>query len=59
MVVNFDRFKASSPEDEPKPVFKCGMCEELIYEGEPFYRIGNLKICEHCNDGCREYAKED
>ena len=56
-VCNFDRFKAPGPEDEPKVIKICSLCGEGITEGEPFYKIGNLSICEKCIDECKEYAK--
>ena len=49
MVVNFDRFKAPGLEDEPKPVFKCSFCGEPIKEGELYYKIANMKLCENCS----------
>lgn len=58
-IVNFDRFKAPSLEDEPKPVFKCSFCGEPIKEGELYYKIANMKLCENCIADSSEYAKKD
>jgi hypothetical protein len=42
---------------EPEELFKCGLCDKPILTGESYFKIGNLRICEKCNEGCKEVAK--
>lgn len=44
---------------EPKPAFICDICDEGIYNGEPYYSINGNIICESCIDSCRYIADVD
>ena len=33
---------------EPKPVYRCGLCNESIYQGDEYADIDGNKICKGC-----------
>lgn len=35
---------------EPIPEYICTECEEGIYEGDEFFKIGKKTICKYCLD---------
>lgn len=36
--------------DEPEPEFLCEICSAPVYEGEEYYLINDMSICECCVD---------
>ena len=43
--------------DEPRAVYICSECGELIREGEYVWHIMGEQYCEHCIDDFREEAE--
>ena len=47
---------------EPKSVFICSGCGDLIYDGDDYYEIMGEQFCQNCIDDARrvaEYIEED
>ena len=44
---------------EPRTVFICSECGEMIYEGDWFYRVLGETYCEDCMDSLKELAEVD
>ena len=42
---------------EPRAVFICSECGEMIYEGDWFYRVMQETYCEECMDSMKELAE--
>lgn len=54
---NYDAWKTTPP-PEPKPVTKCAICGEALYEGDVLYTIDG-GICEQCmNDHYKKFISE-
>lgn len=47
------------PGPEPRAVYFCTMCCEMIYEGEFYYDVNGLPICEDGVKGCLRTAEFD
>lgn len=45
--------------NEPPVVCKCDICGDGIYDGDAFYVIGELNVCEDCVDNSKTYAEID
>jgi len=43
----------------PRTCCLCDECGEDIYEGETYYRIGGLNLCEACVEDARTEAEYD
>lgn len=41
----------------PKIVDNCNVCGYEIFEGEDYYKICNMKICENCIDDFKKIAE--
>lgn len=53
----YDEWKTTPP--EPKPVTKCAICGEDMYEGDVLYTIDG-GICEQCmDDHYKEFVSEE
>lgn len=37
-------------------VFQCDVCEEFVYDGEPYWEINGERWCEACIDDAKKYA---
>lgn len=46
------------PQDSPV-LYYCDECGAEIREGEEYYSIDGMKICENCMDSARRYAGVD
>lgn len=42
---------------DPRTVFICSKCREMIYEGDGFYRVMQETYCEECMDSMHEIAE--
>ena len=40
---------------EAEPVDKCTECGEPLYNGDPVYLIGDMRMCQACIDDCKTY----
>lgn len=47
------------PEGEPEAALYCTECGQEIYEGEDYYEIGGLALCERCTGGHRAVAERE
>lgn len=45
--------------DNETPVCYCEKCNGEIYEGEEYYYIAEMKICEDCIDNFRTTAEAE
>lgn len=43
-------------EKEPEPMYTCDLCESVIYEGDDYYAIDGITVCEDCVRSCRKTA---
>ena len=42
---------------DPRAVFICSDCGQMILEGDTFYRVMEETYCEECMEACREIAE--
>lgn len=42
---------------EPRSVFICSGCGDMIHEGDLFYRVMQETFCEECMEASREIAE--
>lgn len=43
---------------EPKVFTTCEICGSKIYEGDEFYQVSDIDVCEKCIYKCRKYAED-
>lgn len=48
---------SNCPNFEPQAVCYCDICGESIFNGDVFYEIADMKICEECVDNSKSYAE--
>lgn len=47
------------PNYEEKPLFYCDRCGEGIFNGEIYYKIADMMLCEDCISDSKTYAEWD
>lgn len=55
-----DNMESESSEASQSKVFKpCSICGENIVEGDSYYEVGALNVCEKCIDSFKKIAGEE
>lgn len=54
---DLDRWLTTDPRDEVEPIYECDGCDDGIFDGDTYYKIGGKIYCEHCVESAKKTAE--